>query len=40
VSSASADTYSWAVEYSGDATHDATTSSCNTEHFTATIVNG
>jgi Cu/Zn superoxide dismutase len=40
VSSASADTYSWLVEYSGDATHDATTSSCNTEHFTATIVNG
>ena len=40
VSSASADTYSWLVVYDGDATHDATTSSCNTEHFTATIVNG
>jgi hypothetical protein len=39
VSSASADTYRWQVEYSGDATHDGSTSSCGTEQFTLTIAN-
>jgi hypothetical protein len=33
-------TYSWLVEYSGDATHTAATSSCSTEHFAITFTNG
>jgi hypothetical protein len=33
-------TYSWLVEYSGDATHSSATSSCSTEHFAITFTNG
>ena len=33
-------TYSWLVEYSGDATHTAATSTCSTEHFAVTFTNG
>ncbi|HEY3183545.1 MAG TPA: hypothetical protein VGJ77_11955 [Gaiellaceae bacterium] len=33
-------TYSWLVEYSGDATHTGATSSCSTEHFAVTFTNG
>jgi hypothetical protein len=33
-------TYSWLVEYSGDATHSGATSSCSTEHFAITFTNG
>jgi hypothetical protein len=33
-------TYSWLVEYSGDATHTGATSSCSTEHFVVTFTNG
>jgi hypothetical protein len=33
-------TYSWLVEYSGDATHSGATSSCSTEHFVITFTNG
>jgi hypothetical protein len=33
-------TYSWLVEYSGDATHTGATSSCSTEHFAITFTNG
>ena len=40
VTAATADTYRWKVSYSGDATHEGTTSSCGTEHFQLTIVNG
>jgi hypothetical protein len=30
-------TYSWLVEYSGDATHTGATSTCSTEHFAITF---
>jgi hypothetical protein len=40
VSAASADTYNWVVDYSGDATHSASTSACGAQHFTASITNG
>jgi hypothetical protein len=33
-------TYSWLVEYSGDATHTGATSTCSTEHFAITFTNG
>jgi hypothetical protein len=33
-------TYSWLVQYSGDATHTGATSTCSTERFTVTFVNG
>ncbi len=33
-------TYSWLVEYSGDSSHTAATSSCSTEHFAITFTNG
>jgi len=39
VSSANADTYRWKVVYSGDSTHEGTTSACGTEQFTLTIAN-
>jgi hypothetical protein len=32
-------TYRWIVSYPGDATHQASTSACGTEQFTATITN-
>jgi hypothetical protein len=33
-------TYSWLVEYPGDATHTSATSTCSTEHFAITFTNG
>ena len=33
-------TYSWLVEYGGDATHTDATSTCRTEHFAVTFTNG
>ena len=33
-------TYSWLVEYGGDATHSSATSTCSTEHFAITFTNG
>ncbi len=39
--SVSADgTYSWLVEYGGDATHTSVTSTCHTEHFAIDFTNG
>ncbi len=39
--SVSADgTYSWLVEYGGDATHTSVTSTCHTEHFAVDFTNG
>ena len=32
--------YKWLVSYSGDGTHDGTTSACGKENFTATVDNG
>jgi hypothetical protein len=33
-------TYSWLVQYAGDATHTAVTSTCSTEHFVVDFTNG
>jgi hypothetical protein len=33
-------TYSWLVEYSGDATHTGATSACGAERFVVTFTNG
>lgn len=33
-------TYYWLASYSGDETHDGTTSACGKENFTATVDNG
>jgi hypothetical protein len=40
VTSATASQYRWKVVYSGDAKHNSVTSTCGTENFTLTIVNG
>jgi hypothetical protein len=37
VTAGSSGTYRWEVTYSGDATHNGSTSACGTEQFTATI---
>jgi hypothetical protein len=39
VSAANDGTYRWKVTYSGDASHDGSTSDCGVEQFTATITN-
>jgi hypothetical protein len=33
-------TYSWLVQYAGDATHTAVISTCSTEHFVVDFTNG
>jgi hypothetical protein len=40
VSVGTSGTYSWLVEYAGDATHTSATSICSTEHFAVTFTNG
>jgi hypothetical protein len=39
IASASASTYNWVAVYSGDASHQGSTSPCGKEHFTLTIAN-